>query len=179
MFDERSTRAALVAFTAAPMTDTRNKIVDAARLAAISAQLHAAGKRLVTCNGSFDLFHYGHLHFLEFARAQGDVLIVGVNADCSVKQYKSAHRPIVPELQRARLLAALAVVDYVYIFPELVPMPFLEMVKPQVHVNGAEYGTACIEAPTVRQNGGQIVLVPKVEGLSTTALIARIKQCEQ
>jgi rfaE bifunctional protein nucleotidyltransferase chain/domain len=161
------------------MSTTEDKIIDAARLAEVSAQLHAAGRRIVTCNGSFDLFHYGHLYFLEFARAQGDALIVGVNADCSVKQYKSAHRPIVPERQRARLVAALTVVEYVYIFPELVPMPFLEIVKPQVHVNGAEYGAECIEAPTVRKYGGQIVLVPKVEGLSTTALIARIKACAQ
>ena len=155
--------------------DTLKKIVSREHLAGICTRLRREGVRIATCNGSFDLFHFGHLKFLEDARAQGDVLVVGLNSDRSVKEYKDPTRPIVPQDQRAQILAALAVVDYVHIFDETVPMPFLEVVRPQVHVNGAEYGVECIEAPLVRQHGGRIHLVPKVAGLSTTELIARIK----
>ena len=150
-------------------------ITDRTELKKISARLRAAGKRIVTCNGSFDLFHYGHLCFLQEARRQGDVLIVGLNSDQSIKQYKHPSRPIIPQDQRAAILAALSLVDYVHIFDEPVPMPFLEAVQPAVHVNGAEYGENCIEAPLVKKYGGQIYVVPKVAGLSTTELIARIK----
>lgn len=159
---------------AAPGTSA--KIVTRDQLAAIADRLRREGRSMVTCNGSFDLFHYGHLWFLQQARAQGDVLIVGLNSDRSIKQYKSPRRPIIPQEQRAQIIAALEIVGYVHIFDETVPMPFLDVVRPQVHVNGAEYGEECIEAATVRRNGGRVHLLPKVEGLSTTALIARIKE---
>jgi rfaE bifunctional protein nucleotidyltransferase chain/domain len=152
------------------------KIVTRDQLAETTAELHAAGKTIVTCNGSFDLFHYGHLYFLQDAAAQGDVLIVGTNSDRSIKQYKSPERPVVPEQRRVAILAALETVDYVHVFDELVPMPWLEIVKPHVHANGEEYGEECIEAEVVKKHGGRIHLVPKVPGLSTTELIARIKE---
>ena len=158
------------------MPPPQAKIVTRAHLAEIAARLHAERKRIVTCNGSFDLFHYGHLKFLEEASQQGDVLIVGLNSDASVRQYKSANRPMVPQQQRAELLAALTLVDYVHLFDELVPMPFLEVVKPHVHANGEEYGENCIEAPTVKKFGGELYLVQRIPGLSTTELISRIKQ---
>jgi len=154
--------------------DTRAKIVTRDTLAGICTRLHRDGVRIVTCNGSFDLFHFGHLRFLEEARAQGDVLVVGVNSDRSIKEYKSPSRPIIPQDQRAQIVAALALVDYVHVFDETVPMPFLEVVRPAVHVNGAEYGAECIEAEMVKRHGGVIHLVPKVAGLSTTELMARI-----
>ncbi len=153
------------------------KILSEKTLAARVNELHDAGKCIVTCNGSFDLFHFGHLYFLSYARACGDALIVGLNSDASIKRYKSPDRPIVCEAQRASVIAALECVTYVHIFDDDVPMPFLEIVKPDVHVNGAEYGEDCIEAPTIKAHGGKISLVPKVEGLSTTELIARIKNC--
>lgn len=157
------------------MPHPHEKIVSRDELGRIAPALRAQGKTIVTCNGSFDLFHYGHLVFLLEARAQGDVLIVGINSDRSVKQYKSANRPMVPQDQRAAILAALEAVDYVHIFDETVPMPFLDVVKPQVHANGEEYGENCIEAETVRRNGGRIHLIKRVPGLSTTDLIKRIK----
>lgn len=156
---------------------TDAKILSRDSLIEHAAELHEAGMRVVTCNGSFDLFHYGHLYFLSYARSHGDALIVGLNSDASIKRYKSADRPIVCEKHRASVIAGLECVDYVYIFDEDVPMPFLEIVKPHVHVNGAEYGEECIEAPTVKAHGGIISLVPKVDGLSTTELIKRIKTC--
>lgn len=155
---------------------TDNKILSRAALRDHAKRLHESGARIVTCNGSFDLFHYGHLYFLSYARAQGDALIVGVNSDASVKRYKSPSRPIVPEEQRASVLAGLACVTYVHVFDEDVPMPFISVVQPHVHVNGEEYGAECIEAETVHRYGGEIRLVPKVAGLSTTALITRVQE---
>ena len=155
--------------------DTCGKIVSREKLKEICDGLHARDTIIVTCNGSFDLFHYGHLRFLQEARAQGDVLVVGLNSDSSIRQYKDPSRPIIPQDQRAEIIAALAIVDYVHIFDETVPMPFLEAVRPAVHVNGAEYGEDCIEAETVKEHGGRIHLMPKIAGLSTTELIDRIK----
>jgi D-beta-D-heptose 7-phosphate kinase/D-beta-D-heptose 1-phosphate adenosyltransferase len=144
-------------------------------LSELSQRLKAEGKRVVTINGSFDVLHAGHVHILEEARAQGDVLIVGLNSDASVKAYKGEKRPIVPEGERARMLLALRAVDYVHIFDESEPMPFLAEIKPHVHVNGSEYGSDCIEAPAVKAHGGRIHIVGKIPGLSTSDLLARIR----
>jgi D-beta-D-heptose 7-phosphate kinase/D-beta-D-heptose 1-phosphate adenosyltransferase len=149
--------------------------VDRAGLAPLAAMLRAQGKRLVTINGSFDLLHAGHLFILEEAKRQGDVLIVGLNSDASVKRYKSADRPLIPEAERARMLLALRCVDYAHVFDEDAPMAFLGEVRPDVHVNGSEYGADCIEAPTVRKHGGRIHIVEKIPGLSTSQIIAKIK----
>lgn len=152
-----------------------DRLVARADLAPLAARLRAQGKRIVTINGSFDLLHAGHLHILEEARRQGDALIVGLNSDASVKRYKSADRPLIPEADRARMLLALRCVDYVHVFDEDAPMAFLEEVKPDVHVNGSEYGADCVEAPTVRKYGGRIHIVEKVPGLSTSAIVDRIR----
>lgn len=158
------------------MLSTAFKIVGREELAKRCEELRKAGKTIVTCNGSFDLFHYGHLCFLEEAKKQADVLIVGLNSDSSIKKYKSPDRPVITQDQRAALLSAMEIVGFVHIFDETDPIAFLEVVKPDVHVNGAEYGENCIEAPTVKKYGGRVHLMPKVAGLSTTGLIARIKQ---
>jgi D-beta-D-heptose 7-phosphate kinase/D-beta-D-heptose 1-phosphate adenosyltransferase len=152
-----------------------DRLVARDRLAPLAALLRSQGKKIATINGSFDLLHAGHLHILEDARRQGDVLIVGVNSDASVKRYKSADRPLIGEADRARMLLALRSVDYVHIFDEDVPMPFLEEVRPDVHTNGSEYGAECVEAPTVKKHGGRIHIVEKVPGLSTSAIVDRIK----
>src|SRR5690606_3991650 len=146
------------------------------RLAPLATLLRAQGKRIVTLNGSFDLLHAGHLRILEDARRQGDVLIVGLNSDASVKRYKSPDRPLIGEADRARMLLALRCVDYVHVFDEDVPMPFLEEVRPDVHVNGSEYGADCVEAPTVRKHGGRIHIVEKAPGLSTSAIVEKIRK---
>ncbi len=146
------------------------------QLAPLTQLLRAQGKTVVTLNGSFDVLHAGHLHILEEAKSQGDALIVGLNSDASVKRYKSKHRPLVPEAERARMLLALRCVDYVHIFDEKTPMAFLEEVKPDVHVNGSEYGPDCVEAPTVKKNGGRVHIVEKLPGFSTSALLDRIRK---
>jgi len=157
------------------MKNFRKKILSRAQLIDVCNSERLKGKIIVTCNGSFDLFHYGHLVFLDYARKQGDVLIVAINSDSSIKKYKSENRPMVPEEQRSQIIAALEIVDYVHIFNETVPMPFIEAIKPDFHANGAEYGEDCIEAESVKKNGGKIYLVPRVAGLSTTELIRKIK----
>jgi rfaE bifunctional protein nucleotidyltransferase chain/domain len=153
-----------------------SRMVSREALAPLADLLRAQGKRIVTLNGSFDLLHAGHLHILESARRQGDVLVVGLNSDASVKRYKSADRPLIGEADRARMLLALRCVDYVHVFDEDAPMAFLEEVKPAVHVNGSEYGADCIEAPVVRKHGGRVHIVEKVAGLSTSALVEKVKR---
>jgi rfaE bifunctional protein nucleotidyltransferase chain/domain len=129
----------------------------------------------VTINGSFDILHNGHLHILNEARKRGDVLIVGLNSDASVRTYKGANRPIVPERRRAEMLLALRMVDYVHVFNEPDPIAFLQEVRPDVHVNGSEYGEHCIERQTVTRGGGQIHIVNRIPGLSTSRLVDTVQ----
>lgn len=135
----------------------------------------AAGKQIVTNNGSYDLMHLGHLLGLFESKRQGDVLIVGLNSDSSIKAYKGEYRPINPEFMRARMIAAIECVDYVFLFDETEPMGWLEKIKPAVHTNGAEYGQDCIEREVVEKHGGKIYLLPMVEGFKTTTMIEKIK----
>jgi len=107
------------------------------------AALKAEGKTIATLNGSFDLLHAGHLHMIYEASLQGDVLIVALNSDRSIQQYKSPKRPIIPLEYRLRMMAALAFVSYVTSFEETDPCILLGKIKPHVHVNGAEYGENC------------------------------------
>jgi D-beta-D-heptose 7-phosphate kinase/D-beta-D-heptose 1-phosphate adenosyltransferase len=150
-------------------------LVRRTELAGLANRLRSEGRRIVTVNGSFDIMHAGHLYFLREARTQGDVLIVGLNSDASVRGNKGPERPFIAEEDRARMLLALRDVDYVHIFDEPTPVAFLEVVQPSVHVNGAEYGTDCVEASTVRACGGRLHLVDRLPALSTTDLIRRIR----
>jgi len=119
------------------------------------------GKKIAFCNGAFDILHIGHIKFLEEAKKQADILVAGLNSDSSVKENKGAKRPFNSEENRATVLAALRVVDYVVIFPEKTPIKLIETIKPDIFVNGEEYGMDCIEAPTVKEYGGKIHLVKK------------------
>jgi D-beta-D-heptose 7-phosphate kinase/D-beta-D-heptose 1-phosphate adenosyltransferase len=147
------------------------RLVSRPALAQLATTLKAKGKRIVTVNGSFDVLHNGHLYILNEARKQGDVVIVGLNSDASVKGYKGPSRPHVPEQRRAEMLLALRMVDYVHIFDEADPIAFLKELKPHVHVNGSEYGEKCIESETVQHGGGTIHIVGRIPGLSTSSLI--------
>jgi len=147
------------------------RIIPRHALSQLATTLRAKRKRIVTVNGSFDLLHTGHLYILREARQQGDVLIVGLNSDRSVRSYKGPDRPIVPAEKRAEMLLALKMVDYVHIFDEPDPIAFLKELNPDVHVNGAEYGEACIESETVRRGGGRLHLVARIPGLSTSNLV--------
>lgn len=150
------------------------RLVSRRRLGELAATLRAKGRRIVTINGSFDLLHSGHLHILSEAKRQGDVLLVGLNSDSSVRRYKGPGRPIIPERQRAEMLLALRMVDYVHIFDETDPIAFVTAVRPDVHVNGTEYGENCIESETVRRGGGVLHLVDRLPELSTSRLLSSL-----
>ncbi len=139
------------------------------------AELRGFGKTIATLNGSFDLLHAGHLKMIHEAGEQGDVLILALNSDESIKKYKSPLRPIVSLEHRMEMIAALQFVDYVTYFNETDPIALLEKIKPDVHCNGSEYGENCIEAETVKKHGGKIHVVSLVPGLSTSNLIEKIK----
>jgi D-beta-D-heptose 7-phosphate kinase/D-beta-D-heptose 1-phosphate adenosyltransferase len=151
------------------------RLVPRESLRGLATTLRAKGKRIVTINGSFDVLHAGHLYILNEAQQQGDVLIVGVNSDASVRSYKGASRPIVPEEHRAEMLLALRMVDFVHIFEEPDPVAFLDEVHPDVHVNGAEYGETCVERDVVIRNGGRLHLVKRIPNLSTSAVVAQLQ----
>lgn len=136
-----------------------------------------SGKKLVTLNGSFDLLHAGHLYILHEAKKQGDLLLVALNSDRSIQQYKGPKRPIVPLRYRLEMMAAIEWVDFVTWFEETDPRTLLAKIRPETHVNGAEYGMQCIEAETVLGFGGRLHLVDRIPSLATTTLIEKIKQC--
>lgn len=158
------------------------KIISLEEAGKRAAEFKAAGKKVITVNGTFDLLHAGHLDLLEEAKQQGDVLIVGINSDTSVKEGKGEDRPYVPEQERAAMLAALACVDYVVIIDAPynggVPKALLEAVKPVMHANGSEYGApeTWIEWPAMQAVGAAGYTVQRRPGLATTELIARIRK---
>ena len=138
--------------------------------------LRQEGKSIVTLNGSFDLLHAGHLQIIFEASQQGDVLLVALNTDASIKQYKSPKRPIIPLEYRLQMMAALEFVHYVTWFEETDPCQVLSIIKPSIHVNGSEYGENCIEAEIVKAHGGKIHIVSLVPGLSTSTIIRKIQE---
>jgi rfaE bifunctional protein nucleotidyltransferase chain/domain len=133
------------------------------------------GKCIVFTNGCFDILHVGHVRYLAQARALGDLLVVGLNSDRSVQALKGLRRPLVPEDERAEMLAHLECVDYVSIFDEDRPDALIEVVRPTIHVKGGDYREEDLpEAAVVRKHGGRVVIMPLVEGRSTTHIITRI-----
>ena len=154
------------------------KIYHRTKLASVLQQLKTEGKTVVTTNGCFDVLHLGHLRYLQAARQLGDLLVVAVNSDTSVRQLKGENRPLVPEAERAEMLAGLECVDYVVIFPELTPIDLLSELKPSIHVKGGDYKLEqLIERDVVETNGGKVVVGLNVPGKSTTNLIQVI--CER
>jgi D-beta-D-heptose 7-phosphate kinase/D-beta-D-heptose 1-phosphate adenosyltransferase len=152
---------------------TKVKSVQAAVRAVRRAQ--AAGRKVVFTNGCFDLLHRGHIRYLEQARSLGDLLVVGLNSDASVRRLKGAGRPVVPADQRAEVLAALAAVDLVLIFGELDPGEVIRTLRPDVLVKGGDWPVdQIVGADLVRGTGGVVRSLPYVEGASTTALIRRL-----
>lgn len=153
----------------------KNKVIGLPQLIFQIAEWRKEKKTIATLNGSFDLLHAGHLYMLEQAALQADILIVALNSDASIKKYKSLHRPIVPLEFRLKLIAALEVVDAVTWFEETDPCTLLESIRPDVHVNGAEYGENCVEAASVKEVGARLHLVARIPGLSTSDLVEKIK----
>jgi len=156
---------------------TAEKLVTETQLKAILQRLRAEGKKIVWTNGCFDIMHVGHILYLEKARSLGDLLVVGLNSDRSVRMSKGPRRPIVSEDQRAKLLTAMSCVDYVIIFDDQTPLKLLNTFKPDIYAKGGDYTIDTInqdERRLVESYGGEIALLPGVEGASTTNLIDKI-----
>jgi D-beta-D-heptose 7-phosphate kinase / D-beta-D-heptose 1-phosphate adenosyltransferase len=158
------------------------RILNREELAERCEALRREGKRIVFTNGCFDILHTGHASYLERARALGDLLVVGVNDDASVRRLKGEHRPIVHEEDRTALLAALRAVDIVSLFWEDTPLELIEIVQPDVLVKGGDYdpeatdGTHYIVgSDVVRSRGGEVHVIEFVEGRSTSGIIDRIR----
>ena len=159
-----------------PSLPSRRKIVSLPALCRAARRAKARGKRIVFTNGCFDLLHAGHAALLERAKRQGDLLVVGLNSDRSVRLLKGPGRPLVPQRDRARLLAALASVDYVVIFNEPTPARVITRLLPDVLIKGADWSAgAIVGAEVVRRAGGRVIRLPLVKGRSTSQLIARIR----
>ncbi len=139
-------------------------------------RLRAARRRVVFTNGCFDILHVGHAQYLAQARALGDVLVVGLNSDASVRRNKGPLRPIVPEADRADLLLALRCVDYVVLFDEDTPLELIESLLPDVLVKGRDWAHQVVGREAVEAAGGRVVLADLVAGRSTTDIIARVRE---
>jgi rfaE bifunctional protein nucleotidyltransferase chain/domain len=137
--------------------------------------LHSEGKTLVFTNGCFDILHRGHAEYLAFARSQGDVLVVGLNSDASVRRAKGPSRPVNSEHDRAFVLGSLRVVDYVVIFDEDEPRDLIAKILPHILVKGKDWAHYVSGRDVVEAHGGKVVLADMVEGKSTTATIERLK----
>jgi D-glycero-beta-D-manno-heptose 1-phosphate adenylyltransferase len=153
------------------------KIIEPEELSDVCEKLRLAGKKIVATNGCFDLLHVAHVRYLQAARALGDVLVVGLNGDGSVIQLKGAGRPITTERDRAEILAALACVDLVTVFPELRATKFLAAVRPAVYVKGGDYTPRTLdkeELAVLKEIEAAIRLIPFEAGYSTSRLIEQI-----
>jgi rfaE bifunctional protein nucleotidyltransferase chain/domain len=154
------------------------RIVTRQEIAAALAADRAAGRRVVFTNGCFDLVHAGHVRYLREARALGDRLVVGLNTDSSIRRLgKGRDRPIVPENQRAEVLAALEMVDYVTLFDEDTPLELIRTLAPDVLAKGGDWTPeTVVGGDDVRARGGRVAIIPYYPGLSTTALLERIRR---
>jgi D-beta-D-heptose 7-phosphate kinase/D-beta-D-heptose 1-phosphate adenosyltransferase len=154
-----------------------DKILSTDQLLAARARLRAAGKSLVFTNGVFDLLHVGHVRYLAAARALGDALVVAINSDRTVRELKGAGRPLVNEHERAEVLTALRPVTYVTIFDDVSPRSLIAAVLPDVLVKGGDYALDEIHGrEEVEAAGGRVVSLPFVEGVSTTAIVEKMKR---
>ncbi len=145
------------------------------------AALKGEGKRIVFTNGCFDILHIGHVKYLEQAKGLGDILVLALNSDASVRSIKGPLRPVVPQNERAYIMGSLKVVDYVTIFDEDTPLDLIESVEPDILVKGGDWSPdAVVGRESVEKRGGSVVIVPQVSGTgadlpaSTTSVIERI-----
>jgi D-beta-D-heptose 7-phosphate kinase/D-beta-D-heptose 1-phosphate adenosyltransferase len=153
----------------------REKIKEREDLRRIVEDLKSKGKRIVFTNGCFDLLHIGHVRYLEQARSLGDILVVGVNGDRSVRELKGPHRPILPVEERAEILSGLSCVNYITVFDEATPLELISSLQPHVIVKGGDWTReSTVGREVVERSGGEVVILPFVEGSSTSNLIETI-----
>ncbi|MBN1545155.1 MAG: D-glycero-beta-D-manno-heptose 1-phosphate adenylyltransferase [Syntrophaceae bacterium] len=138
--------------------------------------LHRQGKKIAFTNGCFDILHVGHVRYLQEARKQGDVLILALNSDRSVRSIKGEKRPIVPEGERADVMAALTCIDYVTIFDEETPLALILLIKPDVLIKGGDWAEEnVVGREEVQSWGGSVAIIPEIKGASTTNIIEKIR----
>lgn len=153
-----------------------NKLVSHDEIEQIAKELKQQNKTIVTTNGCFDILHVGHVRYLQEAKKLGDVLIIALNSDSSVRILKGPTRPINNESDRAEVLAALSCVDYVVIFEEQTPVNLLARIKPDIHTKGGDYNPDNLpETKVILENGGKLEFIKFVEGKSTTNIINKAK----
>lgn len=152
-------------------------LTDTFQVSALAAAYHRQGRKVVFTNGCFDILHSGHIQYLNQAKARGDVLILGINSDASVRRLKGPNRPINPLDERIQVLAGLSSVDHLVAFDEDVPFHLVKLIEPDVYVKGGDYTRAQLpEAGLVEGMGGQVILLPITEDRSTSSIIERIRQ---
>lgn len=150
--------------------------VDRKDIGEIIKTLKAKGKKVVATNGCFDILHVGHVRYLQKSKSFGDILVVGLNSDISVKILKGETRPINPQEDRAEVLCALACVDYVVMFDEKSPVDLLDLIKPDIYTKGGDYTLETLpEADVILKNNGKVEFIDFVEGKSTTKIIDKMK----
>lgn len=153
----------------------KSKIKNLRKLKRIISSLKAKGKRIVFSNGCFDLLHYGHVKYLESAKRKGDILIVAINCDASVRRIKGNKRPIINEKDRTKIVAALESVDYVVLFKEDTPFKIIKLLKPDILIKGADWDKkGIVGRDFVLSYGGRVSTINLVKGRSTTNLIKKI-----
>lgn len=149
----------------------KSKIMTRAKLAAFVKKAKAQGKKIVFTNGCFDILHAGHVSSIEFAKSKGDILVLGLNSDSSIRRLKGPSRPVNKQADRALVVAALGAVDAVCLFSQDTPLELIKIIKPDVLVKGADYKNKEVVGS---QFAGKVVLFPLLKGLSTTNLINKI-----
>jgi len=152
------------------------KLKSLEELKSIALQAKARGQKIVFTNGCFDILHRGHLHVLREAKALGDLLIVAVNSDGSVKRLKGPSRPVISEAGRSELIAALEMVDYVTLFDEIDPRRLIEEIQPDILAKGGDWRRdQVVGADIVVRSGGKVAVIPYLKGFSTTEIIERVR----
>ena len=153
------------------------KIKSLPELKRIVPNLKKKGKKIVFTNGCFDLLHPGHIYYLKEAKKKGDILILGLNSDSSVRKLKGKGRPLIPQKDRAEILANLKFIDYIFIFNELTPAKAVRAISPDVLVKGGDYKKEdVVGGKFVAEKGGKVLIIPFLKGHSTTQLIKKIKK---
>ena len=152
------------------------KLKTFAAIRKIAVRLRKEGKKIVFTNGCFDILHYGHVKYLEKCKKLGDILIVGLNSDLSVRKIKGKKRPVTKERERASILSALEFIDYVTIFDDATPKQLIETVSPHVLAKGGDWKKKeIVGSGYVKSLGGRVITIPFVKGYSTTRILSRVK----
>ena len=152
-----------------------NKILDRGALREKLDNLRKTGKKIAFTNGCFDILHVGHVRYLREAKKTGDVLVLALNSDSSVRSIKGEKRPLVPEMERAEVLVALEFIDFVTLFDELTPLELIQYLKPDVLIKGGDWPEEKVVGRNeIKQWGGKVVIIPEVMGKSTTNVVEKI-----